>query len=170
MPSFTTFDIVILIIIALFTLRCAVKGFTDEFFSKAAVICGCIAALLFFRALAPFVFQITGKVSFAALIAFVAIFFVVYFVIKIVQGIIADIFFSLSLTSIDCALGIFLGLVEGLLVAIVVTVFLVQQPFFDPSSLLARSFFAELFRPFLGIDLFKAVPNVIKKQVSSLVP
>lgn len=170
MPTLTAFDIVLLIVIALLALRGAARGFTDEFFSKAAVICACIAALLFFRALAPLAFQLTGQAAFAPLIAFAAIFLAVYIVIKMVQGIVADILSSLSLASIDHVLGLCLGLVEGLLLAIVIAVFLVQQPFFNADSLLAESFLLELFKPLLGIGLLEALPNAIKEQVAPLLP
>lgn len=168
LPSFTAFDIVLLIIIALLAVRCAVMGLVAELFSKAAVICGCIAALLFFRKVAPAVSQITGQASLSGIIAFLLVFLVVYFIIKIVQGIVSDIFFWLSLQSLDRALGLFLGAGEGLLVAAVVVVFLVQQPFFDASSLLAESFFAELFGQISGLDLLEAVPQATKEQVAPL--
>ena len=168
LPSFTAFDIVLLIVIALLAVRCALMGFVAELFSKAAVICGCGAALLLFRKVAPSVSQVTGQASLAGIIAFLLVFLVVYFIIKIVQGIVSDIFSGLSLQSLDRALGFFLGAAEGLLAAAVVVVFLVQQPFFDASSLLAQSFFAELFRPISGIDLLEAVPQAIKGQVVSL--
>ena len=168
LPSFTAFDIVLFVVITLLAVRCAAMGLVAELFSKAAVICGFIAALLLFRKVAPAVSQITGRESFSGLIAFLLVFLAVFFVIKIVQSTVSDIFFSLSLQSLDRALGLFLGAGEGLLVAAVVVVFLVQQPFFDASSILAGSFFAQLFGPISGIDLLEALPQAIKGQVASL--
>lgn len=168
LPNITAFDIVLLVIIVLLAVRCALTGFVAELFSKAAVICGCIAALLLFRKVAPSVSQITGRASLSGLIAFFLVFLAVFLVIKFVQGIVSDIFLGLSLQGLDRALGFFLGAAEGLLVAAVVVVFLVQQPFFDASSILAGSFFAQLLRPISGIDLLEALPQAIKGRAASL--
>ena len=160
--SFSGFDIVLFIVIIFFTARCAIKGFVDEFFSKAAVICGCIAAVFFFRKAAPAVARITGPNSIDGIIAFLLIFVVVYFVIKMLQRIVSGAFVNVSLRNLDRALGFFLGIAEGLLVAIVVLVILVQQPFFDASPILEGSFFAALFSPLSGIDLLEAAPQALK--------
>ena len=168
LPSFTAFDIALLVVIALLALHGAVAGFVNEFFSKLAVLAGCAAAVLFFRKGAPVAAQITGLDSVSGIIAFLAIFIVVYFVIKIVQRIANGITFNPSINALDRALGLFLGAGEGLLVAAVVVVFLVQQPFFDASSILAGSFFAQLFSPISGLDLLEALPQAIKEQVAPI--
>ena len=167
-PDFTAFDIVLVAAIVLLTLRGAAVGFVNEFFSKLAVIAGCVAAVLFFRKGAPIAEQITGSEQVSGIIAFLAIFIVVYFIIKIVQRIASGITLSLSIKALDRALGLFLGFGEGLLAVAVVVVFLVQQPFFDAASILEGSFFAELFSPISGIDLLEAVPQAIMEQVAPL--
>ena len=168
LPDLAPLDIALLVVIALLAIHGAAAGFVNEFFSKLAVLAGCAAAVLFFRKGAPLAEQITGLDSVSGIIAFLAIFIAVYFVIKIVQRIAKGITFNPSINALDRALGIFLGAAEGLLVAAVVVVFLVQQPFFDASSLLAESFFAELFGPISGLDLLEAVPQATKEQVAPL--
>ena len=168
LPSFTTLDIALLVVIALLAVHGAAAGFVNEFFSKLAVIAGCVAAVLFFRRGAPVAAQITGQEAFAGIIAFLAIFIAVYFIITVVQRVASGIMFNPSINALDRVLGLFLGAAEGILVAAVVVVFLVQQPFFDAAAILADSFFAELLSPISGLDLLEAVPQAIKEQVAPL--
>lgn len=151
MPSlpFSNLDIVLCVVVLIFIVRCTVKGFVDEFFSKTAVIGGGIAAVLFFKPLSPVVAEITGSDSLSGIIAFLLIFIVVYFVIKIMQRIVNRAFENESMRNFDRALGFFLGIAEGALVSAVIVIVLTQQPFFTVEPLLADSFFVALFRPFL---------------------
>lgn len=145
--SFASFDIFLFLVILIFVVRCTIKGFVDEFFSKTAVIGGGIAAVLFFRPLTPVVEKLTDSNALSAIISFLMIFIVVYFVIKIIQRIVNRAFENESMRNFDRALGFFLGIAEGLLLSAVIVVILCYQPFFDVSFLLSDSFFAAMFRP-----------------------
>ncbi len=146
--SFSNFDIFLLVVILFFIVRCTIKGFVDEFFSKTAVIGGGIAAVLFFRSLSPFVEKVTDANPLSGIISFLLIFIAVYFVIKIIQRIVNRAFENESMRNFDRALGFFLGVGEGLLFCAVIIVVLTLQPFFDVSFLLSDSFFAAVFKPF----------------------
>ncbi len=159
--SFSTFDLILFVVILFFIVRCSIKGFVDEFFSKTAVLGGIAAAILFFRRLSPAVAELTGKDSLSGILAFLMIFLVVYFVIKIIQRVINGAFHNVSMRNLDRALGFFLGIGEGILVSLVVVIVIDQQPFFDPSALFSGSLFVRLFAPFMDFDLRTAAPEML---------
>ena len=130
--SFSTFDLILFVVILFFIVRCSIKGFVDEFFSKTAVLGGIAAAILFFRRLSPAVAELTGKDS-----------------------------LNVSMRNLDRALGFFLGIGEGILVSLVVVIVIDQQPFFDPSALFSGSLFVRLFAPFMDFDLRTAAPEML---------
>lgn len=154
------FDLVLLGIILFMAVRVTLTGFIAEFFSKAAVIVGIIAAVLFYRNLADFLKPLTGEQTFTGAAAFLLLFIVVYLIFKIIQHVVGSAFESESMSNLDRALGFFLGIAEGLLLVMGLLVILRIQSWFDPIKLLERSIFARLFDPVLSHTV-RTLPTII---------
>lgn len=149
--NLSVIDIIFLILIAIFVIRCFLKGFVGEIFSMAAVIFGILASLFFYKNGGEFLrlkFWNDMKI-FPEVIAFIALFIIVFLAVKIMEIILKGIIDRVRLSGADRFLGIIFGLAEGLAVISLVLFILRIQPLFNPSSILDESFFARLLLPFI---------------------
>lgn len=147
----TVIDIVFIVIIAIFTLRCAVRGFISELMSMAALVFGLLAAMFFFRRGGIFVRErfLPDTETLSDIIAFAALFLIVFIVIKILEKMMKDIIKGIHLGGVDSFLGFFFGLAEGIIIVCLLLFLICIQPVADPASILEDSFFAELLVPFI---------------------
>ncbi|MCR4735577.1 MAG: CvpA family protein [Treponema sp.] len=136
-------DLVMIGIIALFGIITAIKGFSKEIFAQAAWILGVICAVIFYKTLFPFVYDIIKISSLAMILAFIVIFIGVFLIVKIVGHLISKIFSGEILGSLDHTLGFVLGIIEGFIIVLVLVFLLECQPWFDVSPLFEGSFLME---------------------------
>jgi membrane protein required for colicin V production len=146
-------DIVLLVLLALLILRAFLRGFVGEVFSLASVSLGVIGAVFFFKNGALFLraFLLPGVPLVPEILAFIIIFLAVFILGKILEHLVRDIITKLGLEGLDRFLGFILGVVEGIALIALLLIFIGIQPLFDPSALLARSIFARLLLPLIGI-------------------
>ena len=153
-------DIIFLVIIAIFALRCALRGIVGEIMSMAALILGILAAIFFFRKTAEL---IRGKFipdvkALPEIVAFIAVFIIVFAVIKILEIILKDIIERIKLGGPDRFLGFFLGIAEGLIIVCLILFLITVQPFVEPDLILSGSLFAEKLMPYIiGTRLMESV-------------
>jgi membrane protein required for colicin V production len=144
-------DIVFIVIILIFALHCAIKGFVSEVMSLAAAILGVLAAIFFFRAGAEFIresFMPEIKVL-PEILAFIVIFFIVFFAIKLFEKMLKTVIEGIHLGGLNHVLGFFFGVAEGVIVVCFLLFVLSILPFVNTDSILDGSFFAELLLPFV---------------------
>jgi len=144
-------DIIFILVILLFVLRCYLKGFASEILSMAAIVLGLLASLFFYKNGADFLrakYWPDMKII-PEIIAFVALFLIVFIVFKILEIMLKEIIRGIKLRSADRFLGIIFGLTEGLVVVSLVLFIIRIQPLFDPSSLLSNSIFARIILPLI---------------------
>jgi len=144
-------DIVFIVLIALFVIRCYLKGFIGEILSMAAIILGLFASLFFYKNGGEFVrarFMPEAKIV-PEVIAFISLFLIVFLIIKFLEAIFKNIIYGVKLGNADRFLGVIFGLAEGIAVISLVLFLLQIQPLFDPSSLLQDSIFARLLLPLI---------------------
>jgi membrane protein required for colicin V production len=144
-------DIVFLVIIAIFALRCALKGIVSELMSVAALVLGLLAAIFFFRRTAEL---ISGKFIpdvkiLPEIVAFALVFFIVFAVIKIFETLLKGIIEGIRLGGPDRFFGFILGLAEGLVIVCLLLFLITVQPLIESDLILENSFFAELLMPFI---------------------
>ena len=144
-------DIVFLVIIAIFALRCALRGIVSELMSMAALILGILAAIFTFRKTAEL---IRGKFvpdvkALPEIISFVAVFIIVFAFIKILETILKDIVERIQLGGPDRFLGFFLGAAEGLIIVCLLLLLIIVQPFVEPDLILEGSLLADILMPFI---------------------
>jgi membrane protein required for colicin V production len=160
----TAVDIVFIVIIFIFAMHCAVKGFVSEIMSLAAAILGILAAIFFFRAGAAFIRDsfIPGMQVLPEILAFIVIFFIVFAVIKLFEKMLKTIIEGIHLGGPDRVLGFIFGVGEGVIV-VCLLLFLISVLPVNSDRILEGSFFAELLLPFIiGVkeetaDMFAAV-------------
>jgi len=144
-------DVIFILLIVLFAIRCYLKGFISELLSMAAVVLGLLASLFFYKNGAEYLrarFWPDLK-TIPEIIAFVALFLIVFIVIKILEIMLKGVIHGIRLGGADRLLGVIFGLAEGIVVISLVLFVLRIQPLFDPSSLLSDSFFARLLLPLI---------------------
>jgi membrane protein required for colicin V production len=149
--SFAVIDIIFIALIAIFTVRCALKGFVSELMSMASVVLGLLAALYFYKKGGEFVrikFMPDLKII-PEIIAFIALFLIVFIAIKILEAMLMEIIEGVRLGSADRFLGILFGLVEGIIVVSLMLFLFSVQPLFDPRPILEKSLFARILMPFI---------------------
>ncbi len=144
-------DVVFLILIAIFALRCALRGIVGELMSMAALVLGLLSAIFFFRKTAEL---IRGKFipdvkALPEIVAFIGVFIIVFAAIKILETILKDIIDRIQLGGPDRFLGFFLGVAEGLVIVCLLLFLILVQPFVDPALILEGSFLADLLMPFI---------------------
>jgi len=144
-------DIVFLIVIAIFALRCALRGIVGELMSMAALVLGLLAAIFTFRKTAEL---IRGKFipdikALPEIISFTVVFLAVFAVIKILETILKDIIDRIQLGGLDRFLGFFLGIAEGLVIVCLLLFLILVQPFVEPDLLLKDSLFADILMPYI---------------------
>jgi membrane protein required for colicin V production len=159
-------DIVFLGVIAVFTLRCAVRGAVSEILSMAALVFGLLAAIFFYKTAAVIVreqFMPDIKVL-PEILSFIALFLIVFAVIKILEAMLKGIVEGIRLKGPDHFLGFILGFAEGV-VAVCLLLFIISiQPFVQPEDILGGSFFAELLLPYITgnkTDAVNAADSVV---------
>jgi len=148
-------DIIFILLIALFVIRCFLKGFVSEVLSMAAVILGLIASLYFYKTGGEFIcvnYMPQYKVL-AEILAFVGLFLIVFIIIKILEVMLKGIVEGIRLGKADRFLGLIFGFAEGLVVVSFILFILTIQPLFNPESLLSGSFFARAILPFINGSL-----------------
>ncbi len=155
--SFTTIDIIFASVVLILVVRCALRGFVEEFMSVAAITLGLIVAILLYPRGAVYIKNKMNINILPEVLAFAALFIGIFIVVKIFEHILRDIVQRVELGSVDRFLGIIWGLVEGLLVVALAIFVLSVQPLFDPSPLLGKSLFAHYLLPLMGV-LEKNVP------------
>lgn len=150
MPDIKILDLIFLIILLFFIIKTSIRGFIAEFFSKAAVIAGGFAAVLFYK---PFTVIIRPffKEDDALLpvISFLILFLSIYLIIKLLEIMLGSLFSGESLKNLDRALGFFLGLMEGFTVIVCILIILKVQPFFPAEKILAESKIAYILEPLM---------------------
>jgi membrane protein required for colicin V production len=144
-------DVVFLGIIAIFAIRCAIRGLVSELMSMAALVFGILSAIFFFRKAAEIVrgrFMPDIK-TLPEIISFIAIFIIVFVVIKFLESILKEIIAGIHLSGPDRFLGFILGLAEGVIIVCLLLFLINIQFFVDSSLILEKSFFADLLMPFI---------------------
>ena len=150
--NFSVIDIIFILLIALFIIRCYLKGFVSELFSMAAFILGILASLFFYKNGGEFLRAQfwPGLKLIPEIVAFIGLFVFVFIIVKFVEIMLKGIIERIQLSGVDRFIGIFFGLAEGIAVISLVLFLLRIQPLFDPSSILSESVFARLLLPLIA--------------------
>ncbi|MDR2535733.1 MAG: CvpA family protein [Treponema sp.] len=151
MNTIAMLDIILLILMLIFVVRCTLQGFVKEVLSMTSWICGILGAIFFYKQGAAFIrtmfFQDVRLLP--EVLAFAAVFFIIFLLIKIFEVLIKDIVNAVDLGGVDRFMGTLVGFVEGLACIVFVLFLITIQPIFETEPILEGSFFAEYFLPLI---------------------
>jgi membrane protein required for colicin V production len=155
--TFSAIDIISLIILVLTALRITFKGFVSEFMSKAGLLVGLLAALMFTALLSPVIDQYLHIGSWSNVISFAVLFMAGFLLMTVLSSVIKQILESLHLYVLDNILGFILGVLEGAVLISLIIFLLKLQTFMDVDSLLGSSWVVKLLEPIApyGINFVK---------------
>ena len=144
-------DIIFILLITIFIIRCYLKGFLSEFLTMSALVLGILASLFFYKNGGEYLRSQfwPGVEVIPEVVAFLALFLIVFITVKILEIMLKGIIERVQLSGADRFLGIFFGLAEGIAVVSFILFILRIQPLFDPASILSESLFARLLLPFI---------------------
>jgi len=114
----TTFDIAVLVIVALSALLGWWRGFMYELFSLLGWVAAYVVARMFSAQLIPYIPQALGAESLRAATAFAAVFIVVLIVGAIVAWLLARLAKFAGLAGMDGKFGAMFGVVRGVLLVL----------------------------------------------------
>ncbi len=137
-------DIVFGIIIIAMAIRCAMKGFVDEFMTVAAVLGGIIGGLLLSSSVALLIESYVGPFYLSSLVGFLIVFIVIYLLAKIFENALLSLVDKINLENLDRALGLFLGIIEGMILVLFIILIMTVQPVFDTVAVLQESFIGSI--------------------------
>lgn len=149
MGPFTLTDIIFLVVIFIFAVIAAAKGFIKAIFGKLCWIFGLIAAFFLHRKLLKYMNELVHNETVSLVLCFVLIFVVVFLIVKIIQTALEKIFDGEIMKGLDRSLGFFFGIVEGITILFFITFILLNQPWFDCSKLFEGSLFIKILGPLL---------------------
>jgi len=149
--SFSVIDIIFIVLIGLFAVRCYLKGFVSELLSMAGFALGILAALYFYKNGADFLRERfwPDLKTIPEIISFLFLFVIVLIVVKLLAVMLKGIISGIKLGGVDRVLGLIFGFMEGIAVISLVLFLIRIQPLFDPSVIISDSFFAKLLLPFI---------------------
>jgi len=157
-------DLIFLVLIILTVLRVHYLGFLREFFSWAKMVLAIAAAVFLHPVGARFIrSKVMENVQYIPeLFSFIVIFMVVVLFLKMLEHILKDMVTGAKLGGADKLLGAVLGAVEGFVLVALIIFVLSIQTFFDSSSILNNSIFAQIILPLIKSSFARnpALPNV----------
>lgn len=144
---FSAVDGAFIVLILIFTIASAAKGFINEAFGKASVILSVVVAVAAGPALSAHVSSTIKNSLASKVLSFLIVFVMVFLAVKIIQTMLSKMFSGEILKGLDRALGMALGAAEGVAVVALALIAMKAQPWFDTKALLGGSAFARLFEP-----------------------
>ena len=142
-------DVIFLLIILIFAIVAAAKGFIKAIFGKLCWILGLLGAFFFYKKLMSHMTALVHNETVSFILCFVLIFVVIFLIVKIIRTVFERIFDGEIMKGLDRSLGFFFGLVEGLVVIFVFVLILTYQPWFDCTKIFEGSLFIKLLSPLL---------------------
>jgi membrane protein required for colicin V production len=165
-------DIVFILLILLFAIRGALKGFIEEVTAMASVVLGLGAAFFFHRKGAEFLIEkyFPGGKVLPSILAFLGLFIIVFVAVKLLGFLLRDISSRISLLDTgDHLLGVLFGILEGVVLVSLLLWIMTIQPFFDSAPFLEHSIFAKILLPFIGFLGKASLSGFSPKEVSPYV-
>ncbi len=136
----TIIDIVILVVLAVLSIRGLFQGLIRELLAIAAIVVGIILARTQTDALTAFLSEYTSiRFNLLRLISLGLLFLLGYTGVKLLEGIFNSFIKALRLSGLNRITGVVLGFIEGALIVLIVDQLLRAQPFFDVNAMLGES-------------------------------
>jgi len=157
--NLSVIDVIFILLISLFMIRCFLKGFISEVLSMAAIILGLYASIFFYKNGAEFLREnyMPDSGILSEIVAFIALFLIIFIVVKLLEIMLKGIIRGVKLGSADRFLGLIFGFAEGIVVvSLVIFILQIIKPIYDSTDLLSDSIFASFLLPLItGTEMLK---------------
>lgn len=144
------FDILGLALVAVFAIRCFMRGIVREVLSAAAFVLSGLATFIFWR---PFGLILAARLNigiWSGVLAGALIFLGTFLLVLCIERATSESVAALNLGGLDRFLGLLLGALEGLLIAGFILALCSYQNVFDLGPALSSSLLYRLLAPFIG--------------------
>jgi len=157
MSNIPVIDMIFAILIILMIIHGYVKGFIAELFSWAGLVLALWAAVLLHPYGSAFIRgRIMQNVRYVPeVLAFIIIFLIIMLLVKMFEKVLSDIIKGIKLDGVNKFLGAVFGLVEGLALTALIVFVLAIQPFFNITSIIEDSIFAQILLPIIKVPMDK---------------
>lgn len=151
MRSIAMLDIILLILMLIFVIRCTLQGFVREVLSMTSWIGGILGGVFFYKQGAAVIrtrfFQDVPLLP--EVLAFALVFFIIFLLMKIFEVLIKDMINAVNLGWIDHIMGTFVGIAEGVACGVLILFLITIQPVFEAQPILEGSIFGQYLLPLL---------------------
>ena len=156
-------DVGVVLLIIIFALRCAFRGFIREIMAVAGLLVGVLAGVLFSGLLAPVFERWLGRTPWNQILAFIVIFIVASLLMLFVRNALETVVDNMQLEGMDHFLGFFIGIVEGLLIVFLLLFLLSLQQVIPLAKELHASIAFNLMSPLFAYanDLLAKAPAAL---------
>ncbi|AAC65511.1 CvpA family protein [Treponema pallidum] len=137
--TISTLDLILGIIMGIVTVRATMRGFVDEFFSKASILCAAVVAILCHKRLVPLTRVLLGHSILLPCITFLITFMGVYCVMLFLRSRMRTYATRDLISGFNQVFGFFFGIIEGSVLLTVILLLLHVQPFVSVSHMLHES-------------------------------
>lgn len=150
---FNIIDIIMIAVALIAGVAGAFEGFAKSFASKAAILVGLVAGLMFSELAGVYIFARFGlPVMITSLLSYIVCFMAGYILTLILGSMLSNIFDGVGLGSINSLLGFIWAVIFAFAVCAVILMLLSYQHLFDVNSLLNNSYiFNNVFAPVIPI-------------------
>ena len=165
MGNFHLIDIIFIILTLLMIVHGYIRGFITELFSWASLAVAILVAFFLHPNIALFIRgSFMPDVRYVPeLLAFLGVFVIALVICKLLELILKNVVTGASLGGLNKLLGAIFGFIEGVAIAALILFVLNVQPFFDVSSIMNESIFAEILLPAINripLEMGRDVQNI----------
>ena len=165
MANLHLIDIIFIVLTLLMVVHGYIRGFITELFSWASLAVSVLIAFFLHPNVALFIRErFMPDVRYVPeLLAFLAVFIITLVICKLLELVLKNVITGASLGGLDKILGAIFGFVEGIAIAALILFVLDVQPFFDVSSIMNESVFADFLLPHINkipLEMGRGVQNI----------
>ena len=161
-------DIIVIIVILVFTIRGYLKGFVNEVFSIVIIFGSLVTAFILYRPVSGAITDFIENNDLRMFLSFTGVFVITALFLIIMRNFIIGLLDNLNLTDIDSLLGMLTGFLKGGFICMFLLMFLVYRNVLKSADLINGSLLFPYFEKSYRI-LISIFPPVISNVVNKFI-
>jgi len=157
-------DVIIVIVVLIFTIRGYMRGFINEVFSFLIIMIGLIAAFLFYKPLSNLVYEFVNNRDLSFILSFIFLFIFVTILLIMIRNVLLNLVESLNFSDADAVMGLVLGALKGTLLCGLVLIFLANHSILNIDRIIRSSFSFQYIE-----KVFFAFISILPDKISSFI-
>jgi len=159
-------DIVVVVVVILFTVRGYLRGFINEIFSLFIIIMGLIISFLFYKPLSVILNEFVDNSDLAVILSFIVLFVFTSVVLIMIRNVLLNLIESLNFSDADSLLGLVIGMLKGALLCGMVMIFLSNHSILNLHRVI-RSSFSYFYIEKVFFAFISVLPDKISRIITS---